>query len=286
MRLKFIVKIIFVSVYILTSTLTDGFSKVIVTQKDKSILEEKLNKFSSKHNLSTGALMLAIGADFKGTPYVAQTLDRETEENLVVNLRELDCTTFVESCLAIARTIKSGNSSFDTFITELEKIRYRSGHLDGYVSRLHYFSEWITDNETKGIVKDVTSDLGGVRYPLSLDFMGVHRNSYPQLKENPPLVRQIKLIEKRISKHTYYSIPKEMVPDHESQFADGDIIALTTKIAGLDVSHLGLICRINGQLYLLNASSRGGKVETTPVSLYSYLKNSKITSGIFVVRAI
>ena len=259
--------------------------KVIVTEKDKLILQEKLERFSTKVNLSTGALMLAIGVDFEGTPYVAQTLDLNTDENLVVNLRELDCTTFVENCLAIALTVKSRKPSYDTFIAELEKIRYRNGHLNGYVSRLHYFSEWIADNEKRGIVTDVTSRLGGLKFPLLLTFMSTHPDSYPQLKNSPTLINKMKLIEKEVSNHHFYAIPKEQVPDHEREMVDGDIIALTTKIAGLDVTHLGLVCKIQGEIFLLNGSSRGGKVETTPVPLRDYLMKSKITTGIFVVRA-
>ena len=238
MKIKFKVKIAIVLLFIMTASILDGVSKVVDTQKDKAILQEKLDKFSAVSNLSTGALMLAVGLDFKGTPYVAQTLDHDTEESLVVNLRELDCTTFVESCLAIARTIKSGKPSYETFLSELEKIRYRNGHLNGYISRLHYFSEWITDNEAKGIVTDVTLKLGGGIAPLSLSFMGNHPDSYPQLKGNPALINKIKLIEKQVSQHKYYSIPKEFLSDFESQMTDGDIIALVTKIPGLDVTHI------------------------------------------------
>src|ERR1035437_5311697 len=127
--------------------------KIIVTEKDKAILQEKFDKFSKNSNLSVGELILKVGNDFKGMPYVGKTLDLTIEENLVINLRELDCTTFVENCLAIARTIKSGKLTFETFINELEKIRYRNGKLNGYVSRLHYFGEWITNNSEKGIVE-------------------------------------------------------------------------------------------------------------------------------------
>ena len=228
--------------------------------------------------------MLAIGNDFVGTPYVPQTLDLDTEENLVVNLRELDCTTFVENVLAIVLTVKSGNPCYETFLSQLEKIRYRKGHLEDYVSRLHYFSEWITDNQDKGILTDITNKCGGVKYPIVLSFMGSHPNAYPQLKGNPDLVNKIKLIEQQVSQHQFYSIPKELIPAHENEMKDGDIIALTTKIAGLDVTHLGLVCKKEGKVFLLNASSLGHKVEITPVPFENYLQKSKNTTGIFLVR--
>jgi len=262
-----------------------GAPKIVVTEKDKVLLQEKFDQFSKDSNLPTGELVLKIGNDFIGTPYVGNTLDRTVEEDLVVNLRELDCTTFAENCLAIARTIKSGKPTFESFTTELEKIRYRNGQLNGYVSRLHYFGEWITNNVEKGIVEDVSSKIGGVKCPIVLNFMGTHADSYPQLKANPVLIKEIKQIEKRVSAELFFFIPKEKIAVHEKDILDGDIAALVTKIPGMDVSHVGILFKKDGRVYLLHASLSGGKVGTTKVPLADYLKDSKNTTGIFVVRA-
>ena len=259
--------------------------KIIVTEKDKVLLQEKFDQFSKDSNLTTGELVLKIGNDFLGTPYVGNTLDRTVQEDLVVNLRELDCTTFAENCLAIARTIKSGKPTFESFTNELEKIRYRNGQLNGYVSRLHYFGEWMTNNAEKGIVEDVSSKIGGVKCPIVLNFMGTHTDSYPQLKSNPQLIKEIKLIEKRVSTEPFFFIPKEKIAIHEKDMLDGDIAALVTKIPGMDVSHVGILFKKDGRVYLLHASLSGGKVGTTRVPLADYLKDSKNTTGIFVVRA-
>jgi len=258
---------------------------IIVTEKDKVLLQEKFDKFLKDSNLSVGELILKVGNDFKGTPYVGKTLDLNIEENLVVNLRELDCTTFVENCLAIARTIKSGKPNFETFVSELEKIRYRDGQLNGYISRLHYFGEWISNNAEKGIVEDLSAKIGGVKCPVVVSFMSTHPDSYPQLKANPLLIKEIKQIEIQESAKQYYFIPREKIVVHENQILDGDIVAFVTKIPGLDVSHVGLLFKKDGRVYLLNASLSGGKVETTKVPLADYLKDSKNTTGIFVVRA-
>lgn len=259
--------------------------KIIVTEKDKVLLQEKFDKFSKDSNLSTGELVLKIGNDFMGTPYVGNTLDRTIEEDLVVNLRELDCTTFAENCLAIARAIKRGKPTFEIFANELEKIRYRNGQLNGYVSRLHYFGEWITNNAEKGIIEDVSSKIGGVKCPIVLNFMGMHPDSYPQLKANPQLIKEIKLIEKRVSAEPFFFIPKEKIAIHEKDMLDGDIVSLVTKIPGMDVSHVGILFKKDGRVYLLHASLSGEKVVTTKVPLADYLKDSKNTTGIFVVRA-
>lgn len=260
-------------------------TKIVVTENDKTILQQKFDQFSKDQQLSTGALMLKIGLDFKGTSYVAKTLDLTLEENLVINLRELDCTTFVENCLAIARTIKNGQPDFGKFADELQKIRYRNGVLNGYASRLHYFSEWITDNAAKGIVEDVTAKTGGINSPVSLGFMSAHPEYYPQLKGNSGLINGIRQIENRVSAKQYFFIPKDKIAAHEREMEDGDIIALVTKISGMDVSHVGLAVKKQGRVFLLNASSKGAKVETILVPLADYIKDSKNTTGIFVVRA-
>ncbi len=82
--------------------------------------------------------MVKLGTYFQGTPYVGHTLEAEGEEQLVINLREMDCTTLVENCLALAKTIQNGRPDFSRFASRLKNIRYHSGIINGYPSRLHY----------------------------------------------------------------------------------------------------------------------------------------------------
>ncbi|HSO85773.1 MAG TPA: N-acetylmuramoyl-L-alanine amidase-like domain-containing protein, partial [Draconibacterium sp.] len=140
-----------------TKTVTETSVKAVYIQKDKEIFEQILQKFSSEKDASTTELMIKVGTCFIDTPYVAHTLETEPEQ-LVVNLRELDCTTFAENCLAIARTIKSETPSFEQFTCELQNIRYRNGVIDGYLSRIHYFSDWIFENSKNHLVKDISKE--------------------------------------------------------------------------------------------------------------------------------
>ncbi len=258
--------------------------KVVVTEKDQAIFLEKLHKFATHRNLSTGALMLEIALDFKGTPYADKTLDHSNSEQLIINLREFDCTTFVESCLALALTIKKTNPSFSNYLNQLERVRYRHGVVKGYESRLHYFSEWIIDNQEKGVVEDITGKIGGVIHPMNVSFMSSHPNFYAQISANPALINPIMAVEKKLSTTKFFYIPKAQVSSHLAEILDGDLIALTTKIAGLDVSHLGIAYKQDGTLRLLNASSLLGSVSITPKPLIGYLNDSKNCSGIFVIR--
>jgi hypothetical protein len=286
MKIRLLRLFLFISFFNFISLASIGATKIIVTDKDKVLLQEKFDKFLKDKDLSTGELVYKIGTDFMGTPYVASTLDKTKEENLVVNLRELDCTTFVENCIAIARTIKSGEATYDRFVKELETLRYRNGKLNGYTSRLHYIAEWMIDNATKGIVMDVTGPVGGEQHKVNLNFMSTHPDSYPQLLGQPKLVEEINQIESRVSAKPFYYIPKEKIASCEKQIIDGDVVAFVTKILGMDVSHVGILFTKEGRVFLLHAPLSGGKVLTTKVPLAEYLKDSKSTTGIFVIRAL
>lgn len=259
--------------------------KITVTEEDKALFKEKIAKYLKDSVLSTGELIFKIGTDFKGTPYMGKTLDLTIEENLVVNLHGLDCTTLVENCLAIARALKSGEATFERFVQELENIRYRNGKLNGYTSRLHYFTEWAIDNEAKKIVDDISSHIGGEPYKVNLNFMGTHPGSYPQLIGRPKLVEEIKQIEVQVSAKQFSFIPIEKIASCENLVLDGDLVAFVTKIPGLDVSHVGILFRKDGRIFLLHASQSVGKVDATKVPLAEFLKGSKSNIGIFVIRA-
>jgi len=153
----------------LPSKLTD----CIYQPEDKIIAENILHKFSTKAEKPINELIAEIGLTFSGTPYVAATLENGVDEKLVINLRELDCTTFVESCLALARTVKLGKTDFESFINQLELIRYRDGICNQYPSRLHYFSEWIHNNQNKNFVSE-KPNFQGVKVNKSINFMSTH----------------------------------------------------------------------------------------------------------------
>ena len=221
-----------------------------------------------------------------GTPYVSGTLDTSNEEQLVVHLDKVDCTTLVETVLAHTIADKEGKRSFCDFKDALKNIRYRRGELNGYASRLHYFSDWIKDNERKGLIKEYTSNLPNIRKRLlSLDFMTTHVPSYPQLKDNPSMVEVMKELESAWQGVEIAYLPKEYLnlSSDELPIKNGDILAITTNIKGLDVVHVGFACWMGGKLHLLHASSNAMKVILDELSLYDYSKNKKAHTG---VRAI
>lgn len=255
-----------------------------ISKMDKAIIKNKLDRFSKEKSLPIGDLVLKIGLDFLNTPYVAKTLDKTKEEKLVINLHQLDCTTFAENCLALARTVKSNHPDAGTFCQELEKIRYRGGKLDGYASRLHYFCEWILDNELRGNVKSMAKEMGGQLLPIHLDFMSTHPKEYPQLVNDPETTEKIKLIEEKVSAQKYFYIPANKFESIESQVNDGDIVTLTTSIPGIDVSHVGILMKKEGRIFLLHASSGIMKVVVSQEPFAQYLLKSKKTTGVMIAR--
>lgn len=229
-------------------------------------------------------IVVQIGLSFTGTEYVAQTLEVTGEERLVVNLRGLDCVSFCENAVVFARCIKRNAKTFEEYKRELQWIRYRGGVIDGYPSRLHYFSDYIYDNERKNVWKDVTEAIGGVPYKKAIDFMSTHPDSYRQLREQPEFVRAIQEQEAEINKRKMYYLPKDRLTDTSPKIQNGDIIAVTTNIPGLDISHTGVAIRREGKIFFLHAPDVGRKVTISQKPLAGYLASNKRQTGIMVAR--
>jgi hypothetical protein len=258
--------------------------KTVSTQEDKEILEQIFELFAEETNAPTSVLMVKLGTWFMETPYVAHTLEKGDEEQLVVNLRELDCTTLVENCLALAKTIQSGEHTFEQFTKKLKNVRYRNGKIDGYTSRLHYTTDWIFDNQQKKLVRNLSKEIGATPYPKEINFMSTHPDSYRQLKDSSHFVKIIAQKENDINSRQHFYISEEKLAEVEDQLMDGDIVGITTSINGLDISHMGILVRKAGRIHLLHASSSAEKVVHSEETLEEYLMNSKSTTGIMVAR--
>lgn len=262
---------------------TEKSVQPVFQPKDKEIFEQVFTILSEDKNAPTSVLMVKVGTFFKETPYIAHTLETDKEQ-LVINLRELDCTTFAENCLAISNTIKSDEQTFERFVSELQKIRYRDGKLNGYPSRLHYFSDWIYDNNQKKITKSVSQEIAQTPYPNQINFISTHPESYFQLKDSSELVQLISEQETEISQRKTYYIPENRIAELEDKLMDGDIVGITTGIEGLDISHVGILVRKAGRIHLMHASSLAEKVIVSEETLEDYLLSSKSATGIMVAR--
>jgi hypothetical protein len=232
---------------------------------------------------TTAQSALMIARSFIGQPYKAGTLDVPTKEQLVCNLKDFDCWTFVETVSAMAVTKHSPKSSFSAFLNVLKTLRYRDGKINGYASRLHYFKEWAIRAEENKIVQDMTEIIGGIPVDKQINFMTTHRNLYPHLQSNETF-SAVENYENHLNTYDFYYIPKANVKKIESLIQDGDIIAITSNIEGLDFNHEGFAIRKNGRIHLLHASQEMKKIVISTEPLADYLNRFKKHSGIAVVR--
>ena len=222
-----------------------------------------------------------------GVPYVAGTLDGNEEEQLIIRTDALDCTTFVETVLALCIADERADRSFDGFKKALTDVRYRDGVLDGYASRLHYFSDWIRNNEQMGFVKECTSETSCAQpQELWLNFMTTHVDSYQPMKKNPALVEVMAAQEKHWQGTIVSYIPKEKLnlPPEELKIKDGDILAMVTNIKGLDIVHVGFAFWKDNHLHLLHASSSAKKVIEDPKTQYESSGKTKAHIGLRAIR--
>ncbi len=255
-------------------------AQVHYTPKD-SIIFERFLQYTSQGNND----IIRVTRFFLETPYIGGTLEGDSTERLRINLRELDCMTLTENVMALYLMLQSNEHTFENFCHILQRIRYRNGALNGYLSRLHYTSEWLDDNRQKGILAlPVLPE--GQKYAPNVSFMSTHCDSYPVLITHPEWCAEMPSIEKHINALKFSYIPKQQVASVKKGIQNGDIILITTNTKGLDVSHMGFALLQQGKIYLLHASLEARKVVISQITLYDYLMQHKNQSGIMVARMI
>jgi len=241
---------------------------------------------AKQEQLSPSTLQ-AISSAFLGAKYQAGLLDRSLTEQLFVSLQEFDCVLFVETVLAIAQSVKQAQNSnppslVDNFFSQIISLRYRNGEMDGYCSRLHYFTDWIADNQSRGKVTNITQELGGIPDVNILNFMSENRKSYRQLAHDQALYECIKDRERELTKLPRFYIPTNQITAIYPKLKSGDIIAIATKVRGLDVTHTGLVFIQNHRIGLIHASPDGA-VKISP-DLAHYVEAVPDSKGIIVAR--
>lgn len=272
---------------ILLASVFNTCQSTVISKVDQQVLQ-KFWRYAQANHLNPkepGERITLIARFFLDTPYKSNTLDSSNKEQLVINLHELDCVTFVDNVLALAFLSEYTPKSERKFKQNLQQIRYRQGIIEDFTSRLHYSSDWLYDMQQKQLLENITTDLGGIRYIKEINFMSEHQEQYPALKSNPQLLTKIKNIEGSINKRTHYYIPKTDIDKIYSKIKSGDIILITTNISGIDTSHLGIAISLNGTIYLAHASSDGKRVMISSSPLKEYMANIRTQTGVIIGRA-
>jgi hypothetical protein len=247
----------------------------------------------ARGDVPAGRAATRVGELAVGTPYVAFTLEEYIRaggdpsglEPLALSLTRFDCVSLVESCLAVTRVADDpSDPTWERFGREMERMRYRGGERRDYTSRLHYFSEWITDGARRGLLRDLGQDLGGVEDARPLRFMTEHRASYPALA-NDAVFEGIGAMERSLDDQPRRVIPTNRISEVSDRIETGDVLAFATAIPGLDVTHSAFAYRDGqGVLRVLHAPLSGGAVEITTTTLPEYVAAIRRSTGILVAR--
>ena len=263
------------------------------TKEDSALVVRLLKE--AKTNRGTENRMMYFGKKFLGLPYVGHTLELGDKEHLIVNLRELDCTTYVETVLALSLCDLQDKRTFADYCNNLKSIRYRGGEMKDYTSRLHYFTWWGDDNVRMGIVKEI-GKMDPQDFPfdavqtIHIDYMSKHPHLYKQLKNHPEFVSVIKRYEDETNGKRYAYISKRDLQYHQStplgQIRDGDIVAMLTDQDGLDTRHIAIAFWQKGKLHLMHASSLYKKVLMSRETFYEYEAKQPKHTGIRVWRMV
>ena len=238
------------------------------------------NKELGMNELITKAALMRLE-----TPYVASTLERGDKEELYVNIDETDCILFVESCLALAQTAKSEDTTYTNFCKKIQELRYRNGIVDGYASRIHYTSEWLIQAEKNGFLTETSKQIANTPLNQKFSYMTEKSDRYKHLKGNSSNIAKIKEAENYLNSHDYYYIPNDKIAEYAKEMKTGDLFGFCTSVKGLDLSHVGIVYWDNGRLTFIHASFGAMKVVIESKTLEEYAKSSKTTIGIRVARA-
>ena len=243
-------------------------------------------------NLPIGDRTAAVGQALVGTRYKHFTLEIDNRvESPSVNFQGMDCWTFFEIALGFARMLNEPESNWtpDHLLHYIELDRYRGGECTGdYLSRLHYLEDWLYDNNRRGLVEDLTRDLGGQSVPHSAREMSAGWRHYRYLAANRSLLGPLARMEANVSSRPLYQIPKSQVAKIEPKLHSGDIIGIISRDRSgvYSTAHVGLALRTSdGVLHFMHASSPSnyGRV-IVDAELSKYLNRYRSDSGILVGR--
>jgi hypothetical protein len=242
--------------------------------------------------LPIGERTAAVGQALVGTRYKHFTLEIDNRiESPSVNFQGMDCWTFFEIALGFARMLNEPESNWtpERLLHYIEMDRYRGGECTGeYLSRLHYLEDWLYDNNRRGLVEDLTRELGGRSVPHSAREMTAGWRHYRYLAANRSLLGPLARMEANVSSRPLYEIPKDRVAGIESKLRSGDVIGIISRDRGglRSTAHVGLALRTSdGVLHFMHASSPSnyGRV-VVDSQLSKYLYRYRSDSGILVAR--
>lgn len=190
-----------------------------------------------------GCRIDSLSRHFLEIPYQESTLigDMNTPEVLVINLKGVDCFTFLDYIEAMRLS-----SSFHEFKENLKKVRYQGGKVS-FEKRNHFFTDWREFNVT--CIDDVTEEIGG-RKAIKV------KKLFNKKEDGTYFLPGIQTRERFIN-----YIPVNAIDDSfTNELRKGDYIGIYSEKQGLDVLHVGIFIKEGNKIHLRHASSLEKKV--------------------------
>ena len=255
----------------------------IYTPADSLAWEAYKVQLADKVQLPAGEFLAEVGMAMRGTPYVHHPIEVLGPERLVANLRRVDCVTFVDNAMALARSLQADAPSFAGYMEELQQLRYQNGQSSCYGDRYHYVGHLLLAQQQAGKLQVLNGEVGAVAFNPTVNFMTKRRHKYPHLVSKANFMR-VRSSEELLTETGSYFIPKKQVAEQAHLIKNGDLIGITSSVDGMDITHFGIAYWLNGRLHMLHASRDFKKVMVTPNALPAYLANKRQMGGIVVAR--
>ncbi len=225
---------------------------------------------------------------FEGVRYGAGANGCSADQ-LLINTTSFDCVTFIETFLAMAFTTYDLRKNpfaledeiFQLFSKYLMLIRYYENKpTDSWDNRINYYTEQLFKLADLGLLVPVTEN--AKRYDKKINYISSHKYKFRGIKN----WQRIRQTERFLTKRPKYYYPlKDIEKCYLPVAREGDIVALTTTVEGLEVSHTGIITLKNGRLYFSHASQKHKKLKMEEDFL-EYLNTRSTITGILVFRPV
>src|SRR4030043_945207 len=175
-----------------------------------------------------------IGLDYKESTLIGNI---NTPEVFVINLEGVDCFTYIDYIEAMRLS-----RSFSKFKLNLRKIRYKSGKV-AFENRNHFFTDWQEFNSD--FIQDVTKKIGSKKTVKIQKMLNEKEDGTYLLIGINHAQREIKYI------------PSDAIDDSViNKIKIGDYVGIYSHLAGLDVSHVGIVVKDRERIFLRPASSQ------------------------------
>ncbi|QCJ68740.1 DUF1460 domain-containing protein [Providencia heimbachae] len=205
-----------------------------------------------------------ITQELLGTPYNDNTLNMNylSIERLTINLKAMDCMTFIEYAEAFKHA-----ENYEQFLFYLANTRYINQDVS-FSQRRHFFTDWAQEPES--IAEDITTRISPHTIRVQKE---LNRGSNGEL-----FLSGVDVKDRIINYIPSGYVDKDVI----ELLKTGDYVGIYSNNKGLDVTHVGIVIRENNKVIFRNASSLRNNFKVSDIELERYLQ-SKV--GIIVLRS-